>query len=103
MSNEEAKGRATIERFERDRERDKAKVEALKEQATKGLAAAIKKKGEKVAEEFIEARKVDPTGSKAIENMNEARKDLLINDTYWGNEVTGEEESCRRTDDEEDY
>lgn len=102
MSNEEdPRHKAAINRWVRESERKEAKAEALEGSLKKALAAAIKRDKQKVAREFMESKEKDPTGRRALEEMNEAQKNLMMNESNWGSEITGEEEYLK--DDEEDY
>ena len=89
---EDKEGRLVLSRWQREYEKDEAKAEALEDRMKKSLAAAIKSQQQQVAREFQESSRIDPTGERALEEIKRTMRNISMDDTSWGDEITGLEE-----------
>lgn len=101
MSRDHYDGQGTIEKYRRDYERDEVKEEAMKSKMQKALAAAIKRDKQQISREALEAKK-SGAAEKAFEEIrNELERGTRMNETYWGDEVTGFEDRPWERDEDE--
>ena len=85
----------TLERYRRKYDAEEAKFEAMEEKVREGLAAALRKKGDTAAKEFIEYSRSNRSYEDRRVIEETMRGGNSMNETTWGDDITGEEEGVQ--------